>query len=129
MKALTPAPELLTLAEACETVLRNMVRPSTLRAAAARGELAFIRLGRRDFTTAADITAWIDQCRARARAHTSGSDQPSQAAAPSGSSSTVVGSNPQAAALTIVQGLKNALPATSSRSSARKARATLIASR
>lgn len=122
--------DLLTLDEACRIPpLNGKVKAATLRAAAARGELVLVRIGRADFTTPADVNAWVQSCREKARVRTSGSDQPAPAAPPPGSFSTGAPSSPQAAALTIVQGLKAALPPTSSRGNGRKGRATLIASR
>lgn len=41
----------VTLEEACTIVFRGLIKPSTLRAEAARGRLDVRRIGRRDFTT------------------------------------------------------------------------------
>lgn len=57
----------VTLAEAADLLLRGLVTKSTLRAAAARGELQTERLGRRVVTTSAYIEAWRAKCRVPAK--------------------------------------------------------------
>ncbi|ARN80674.1 hypothetical protein DSM21852_39940 [Methylocystis bryophila] len=57
----------LSLKEAAEICLRGIVKASTLRAAAERGELAIERLGRRIVVTPAAIEAWRERCRVRAK--------------------------------------------------------------
>ena len=61
----------LSLKEAADVLLRGLVKASTLRAAADRGELEVERLGRRIVTTPADVLAWRKSCRTKAEAHTS----------------------------------------------------------
>jgi integrase len=46
---------LLTLEEACEVFLRGKATPATLLAESRRGKLALYRIGRRDYTTLADL--------------------------------------------------------------------------
>lgn len=48
----------ITFAEAAEILLRRLVKASTLRAAADRGELRTERLGRRRVTTPAAVLEW-----------------------------------------------------------------------
>lgn len=61
----------LSLREAANTLLRGLVKESTLRAAAARGELITETLGRRIVTTPAYVDAWRKSCRAQAEARIS----------------------------------------------------------
>lgn len=61
----------LSLKEAADVLLRGLVKASTLRAAADRGELEVERLGRRIVTTPADVLAWRKSCRTKAESHTS----------------------------------------------------------
>jgi hypothetical protein len=53
----------LTLREAAETLLRGIVKASTLRAAAARGELTVERLGRTLVTTPTYVEQWRERRR------------------------------------------------------------------
>jgi hypothetical protein len=53
----------LTLRQAAETLLRGLVKASTLRAAAARGELTVERLGRTLVTTPAYVEQWRERQR------------------------------------------------------------------
>jgi hypothetical protein len=52
----------LTLRDACEMFFAGAVTPCTLRAEALRGNLRIFRIGRRDFTTMADLRAMREQC-------------------------------------------------------------------
>jgi hypothetical protein len=61
----------LSLQEAAEICLRGLVKASTLRAAAMRGELVVERLGRRIVVTPAAIDAWREKCRDREKARAS----------------------------------------------------------
>ncbi len=58
----------LSLDEAAAVLLRGLVKASTLRAAADRGELTVERLGRRIVTTPAAIEAWRERCRDQPKA-------------------------------------------------------------
>jgi hypothetical protein len=57
----------LTLRDACEIYLGGAVTPCTLRAEALRGNLRIFRIGRRDFTTMADLRAMREQCCVKAQ--------------------------------------------------------------
>lgn len=77
----------LSLTEAAAVLLRGLVKASTLRAAADRGELTVERLGRRIVTTPAAIKAWRERCRDQAKAQGCISGRRGEpAASPSGSS-------------------------------------------
>jgi hypothetical protein len=78
----------LTLDEAAKTLLGGKVSAYTLRAAASRGELAIMRLGRKDFVTPAAIREWFELCQEKARARVSGSGQREENKPLSGSSET-----------------------------------------
>jgi hypothetical protein len=78
----------LTLDEAAETILRGKVKAATLRAAASRGELKVMKLGRRIMVTPAAIREWFDLCQEKARARVCGSGQQPESRKPSGSSET-----------------------------------------
>lgn len=86
----------LTLDEACRDIFRNTIRPSTLRAEAARGNLTIERIGRRDFVTRAAIAEMREKCRQQAqprKVRVSGSGPSAHAlvespSLPSGSSET-----------------------------------------
>jgi hypothetical protein len=60
----------IPLTEACKMFPLAKLTPSTLRAEANRGTLTIFRLGKRDYTTVADMRAMVRQCHARARART-----------------------------------------------------------
>lgn len=66
----------MSLDEAASLLLRGLVKASTLRAAADRGELAVERLGRRIVTTPADIAAWREKCRDHQKGLASTSSRP-----------------------------------------------------
>lgn len=106
----------ITLAEACD-LLGNRVKVSTLRAEAQRGNLAIFRLGRRDFTTAADVRAMVKRCQdaARHRASTLIQDEAN------GSSETDRASSARAALNQTVEALKVGLPRISAKSTRRNA--------
>ena len=55
--------EPMTLAEACEIIFRGAIKPATLKAEAARGNLVIERIGRRHFVTRATINAMRERCR------------------------------------------------------------------
>jgi hypothetical protein len=90
--AAVTAPDLddepLTLDEACRDIFRNTIRPATLRAEAARGNLVIERIGRRDFVTRAAIAEMREKCRQqvqpqKAPAFGSGRSEHAPAASPS----------------------------------------------
>lgn len=104
----------LSLDEAADVLLRGLVKASTLRAAAERGELAVERLGRRIVTTPADIEAWRRGCRDRARALGSICGKPDgRQTPPIGSSETVEARLALDAALATARALKGGSPTTS----------------
>jgi hypothetical protein len=112
----------LSLEEAAELCLRGLVKASTLRAAAERGELATERLGRRIVTTPADIEAWRMKCRdrERERACISG-PRAEQPAPPSGSSETEASRLALDAAKATARALKSGSPTTSLKNTGRPA--------
>ena len=66
----------LTLKEASETVLRGIVAPRALKAAADKGELVVYRLSERKIlTTHHDIEEWLQSCRTNQKARDSISSQ------------------------------------------------------
>jgi hypothetical protein len=73
----------ITLAEACKLFPRAQLTVSTLRAERDRGRLKIFRLGRRDYTTEADIRAMVksskDECSRRVYASTTNGDNGEQA--------------------------------------------------
>src|SRR5262249_52329726 len=101
----------ITLQEAC-ALYRDTFTPSTLRAEAGRGGLNIFRLGRRDYTTLADLREMVRKCQddARRRACTSIRD------AVTGLSETARASSERAALNQTAIMLKGALPSTSARS-------------
>ena len=112
--------EPMTLDEASATLLRGLVKASTLRAAIAAGALSHERQGRRIIVTKRDIEQWRAACRVEARkAPASGSSRnelppPAASSAPSGASSTTEESSAALAALMAnVAKLKTASPPTS----------------
>ena len=70
----------VSLQEASEILLRGLVTPSTLKAAAERGELAVFKLGKRLVTTPKDIEEWKDKCREKRKAPASISNRPAEKA-------------------------------------------------
>jgi hypothetical protein len=114
----------VSLDEAASVLLRGLVKVGTLRRAADRGELATERLGRAIVTTPADIEAWRKLCRDRQKALAYGSDRrepkETNAAPPSGSSSTESIRKAQAAALATAQKLKDGLRTTSPKNTPQK---------
>lgn len=112
----------LSLDEAASLLLRGLVKASTLRAAADRGELAVERLGRRIVTTPADIEAWRKNCRGQARERACISGQPAGRPAQSnGSSETDEVRLGLDAALATARALKNSSRNTSHRNTERPA--------
>jgi len=61
------------LDEAAKICMRGLVKASTLRAAAARGDLVVEKIGKRLITTPANIEAWRERCRVPAREKPNGS--------------------------------------------------------
>lgn len=106
----------ISLDEAAEICLRGLVKASTLRAAADRGELAIERLGRRLVTTPADVEAWRKLCRDRQKERACGSGPHQSASQAHGSSETDDFGRAQAAAQMRVEKLKNSLKNTSPQS-------------
>ena len=64
--------EPMTLAEACDIVFRGAIKPATLRAEAARGNLTIERIGRRDFVTRSALKEMREKCRVQQREPVSG---------------------------------------------------------
>lgn len=116
MSAIPADDDPVTLKEACE-LLGNRVKVATLRAEAQRGNLAIFRLGRRDFTTAADVRAMVRRCQDAAR-HRASISIPS---AEAGSSETDRVSSARAALNQTVEALKKGLPRISAKSTRRNA--------
>jgi hypothetical protein len=120
-KAETKPPDLdepLTLKEACAHY-GNRFTPSTLRAARDRDEIAFERLGNKDFITIRTINAWRQQrCRSKAEARISISGERGEATehsptSPAGSSATERVKLAQASAMARANKLKKHSPTTS----------------
>ena len=63
----------MTLAEVCEIVFRGTIKPSTLRAEAAKGRLDISRIGKRDFTTLRAVREMQERCLVAHKAPGSGS--------------------------------------------------------
>lgn len=115
-----------SLDEAAEVLLRGLVKASTLRAAAERGELAIERLGRRIIVTPAAIDAWRDLCRDREKARAFICAPQSAKPAPSslprdGSSATTDVILARDSALKTIEKLKSDLRITSRKSTSRRA--------
>ncbi len=106
----------VTLKEACE-LLGNRVKVATLRAEAQRGNLSIFRLGRRDFTTPADVRAMVRKCQDAARLRASISIPNGG----NGLSETDRVSSAQAALKQTVAALKAGLPRISAKSTRRNA--------
>ncbi|MFB9794510.1 hypothetical protein ACFFQG_28225 [Shinella granuli] len=68
--------EPMTLAEACEIVFKGAIKPATLRAEAARGNLVIERIGRRDFVTRSAIREMREKCRVQQKGPVSGTIKP-----------------------------------------------------
>jgi hypothetical protein len=98
----------ITLADACE-YFRNRIKVSTLRREAQRGNLVTYRVGRRDFTTIADIREMFKRCRGAGRHPDSISTQ----GASSGSSAMAQNSSARDALNLTVEALKSSLPSSS----------------
>lgn len=105
MRALAGSHDPMSLSEAADVLLRGLVTKSTLRAAAARGELATERLGRRIVTTPAYIEAWRAKCREQAEGRTFIQSLETTAARRSGISETVKTVSALDAARAILKGL------------------------
>ncbi len=120
----------LTLKEAAEVLLRGIVKESTLRAAAKRGDLVVERLGRATVTTPAAIQAWRNSCRDPAKAHDSGCGQRAgkkiESAPQRGSSKTDNFQSAQAAARLTVKALKEHSKTISPESTASREMAPVI---
>lgn len=125
---LTPE-QLLTLDEACETLLQGKVKAATLEAAIKRGELVPERLGRQRFVTPAIIAEWRARCRRSQSRPASGSDQREASDRPHGSSSTSASNTPHDVALMTVRALKESLRSTSRANTSREARGIRAVSR
>jgi hypothetical protein len=105
----------LTLAEACAVFFRDRIKPGSLRAARARGELLITRAGRRDWVTAGGIKEmmrrWPDPQKDRDSISTQKSEY--------GSSETERGQYALAALNQTLKELKGSLGRTSAPSSGR----------
>src|SRR5690606_41950036 len=108
--------EPMTLEEACRLVFRGAIRPATLRAEAARGNLVLERIGRRDFVTRAALREMREKCRVQRREPASGSTRRPA----TGSSETDRSSVAQAAALRSARALRENSANTSSKSTNRR---------
>lgn len=94
----------LSLEDAAKLLLNGLVKASTLRAAAARGELEIERLGRRIVTTPAYVEAWRKRCREKQEGRTSTSSV-ARTALRSGISETAAAASAQDATRMILKGL------------------------
>jgi hypothetical protein len=110
------ADEPITLKHACELFPAARLTVSTLRSAADRGMLLIFPIGRRYYTTPADMAEWINKCREEGRRRGFGSI----AAEANGSSETEQLSSAQAAASNTVEMLKRLSKPTSPGSTSRK---------
>lgn len=124
--------EPLTLAEACEIVFRGRITPDTLRAEAARGNLAIERIGRRDFVTRAAIKDMREKCRAvpQQKVPASGSSrstfEPMEAPRPpAGASATMVDTSAALNSVLMTVQELNKLSKTTSRGNTRSRRGSL----
>lgn len=106
--------------------MRGLVKASTLRAAAERGELAIERLGRRIIVTPAAIDAWRELCRDREKARASTfaprSVKPASSSRPrDGSSATAEVTLARDSAQKTIEKLKSDLRITSRKNTGRRA--------
>ena len=109
--------EPMTLAEACEVVFRGTIKPATLRAEAARGNLVIERIGRRDFVTRSALREMRTKCRVQQKEPASGTT----AKPGTGLSETERSNVALAAALRSARGLRLNSENTSSKSTSRQA--------
>lgn len=109
--------EPMTLAEACCIVFRGAIKPATLRAEAARGNLVIERIGRRDFVTRAAIREMRERCRVQQREPASGTTR-SQV---SGTSETAQQSAALVAALQSARALRKGSKSTLAKNISRRA--------
>lgn len=107
-------PLLLADAAALYTQARLTVR--TLRSERDKGLLDTFMIGKREYTTLADLDRMIERCRARSNRPAFGSAQPAPAEPPPGSSSTQESRSARAAALASVKRLKKLCRTTSAKS-------------
>ena len=107
----------ISLKDACALYPCAKFTVSTLRAEAARGRLAIFRMGKRDYTTPAEMKEMVRKCRdaARLRASTLTRNESS------GQSETERVSSARAALKQTVAALRNGLPHISGRSTHRSA--------
>ena len=63
----------ITLEEACRIVFRDTIKPATLRAEVARGNLIIELIGRRDFVTRAALEEMRERCCVQQKAPACGS--------------------------------------------------------
>jgi len=115
--------DLLTLAQACKTLLHDTVKPATLRAEYARGRLEVERIGRRMLVTPRAIREMREQCRDKRSAHDYGLDPHGETTELSGqqpgSSSTEADISPQDALSAKLKVLTGPSPDTSKRTTGR----------
>lgn len=117
----TAAESPITLADACAAIFGGKIKPSTLRAEAARGNLTIFRIGRRDFTTADAVREMVQKCRVVRQDR----DFTLTQGGSSGLSEMERVSSARAAALETVMMLKSSSPATSASNTNRNRRETL----
>lgn len=101
---MTDSDDLLPLSIACQSVFAGTLTPATLRAEARRGRLVIYRIGRRDYTTRADLDRMVQACRVNTEAPGSSSIAP----ATNGSSETAIATSAQIALAATLERLKNA---------------------
>ena len=108
--------EPMTLEEACAIVFRGNIKPATLRAEAARGNLVIERVGRRYFVTRAALKDMREKCRVQQKVPASGST----ARQDTGSSVTDRSNVAQAAALRSAKALRESSANTSKKNTSRR---------
>lgn len=108
--------EPMTLAEACEIVFRGAIKPATLLAEAARGNLVMEKIGRRWFVSRSALNDMREKCRAQQKVPASGSIVRQD----TGLSVTERSSAAQAAALSSARALRNSSDPTSNRNTSRR---------
>lgn len=113
---MTKSDDLLPLSIACQSVFADTLTPATLRAEARRGRLVIYRIGRRDYTTRADIDRMVQAC----RVNTEAPDCSSTAQETNGSSETDIKTSAQIALAATLERLKDASRNTSQASTNRR---------
>ena len=105
----------LTLKEASETVLRGIVAPRVLKAAADKGELVVYRLSERKIlTTPHDLEEWLQSCRMQKGPGSTSNQRVDPPDKPNGLSETERRQSARDSALATARALKQGLVNTSS---------------